>query len=84
MDFEIENKIQWPGYGSARKRIDESLAFWSAIGSGQPVVVTSSEVLSESWPPPTPDQAYREAMVGLDRWRASRAAHGSRNAKVGH
>ena len=51
----------------ALKRYEESVVFWNAIGSGQPVVATSSEVLSESWPPPTPDQAIR-------------AAHGSRNA----
>ena len=76
MDFEIKNELHHAEYRSALKRCDESVPFWNAISSGQPVVVTSSEVLSESWPPPTPDQACREAMVVLDRWRAFRATHG--------
>ncbi len=76
MNFEIENERRGAEYRSALGRIDESLAFWNAIGSGQPVFIATSEVLLESWPPPTPDQAYREAIDILDGWRGFRAAQG--------
>ena len=75
MDFEMENQRQEMEYGRALERIPESLRFWKAIGSGEPVLISTAEVLSENWPPPTPDEAYREAMNIVDRWRDFRAAH---------
>ncbi len=65
MDFEIENTLG--EYRSALKRYEQSVAFWGAIGSGQAVTVTSSELLLADWPPSTPDEACREAIAALDR-----------------
>ena len=76
MGIETQSERLGTVYRSALRRIDESRAFWNAIGSGQPVTITSSEVLSKDWPPPTPDEACREATAVLDRSRDFRAAHG--------
>ena len=72
MDFEIENTLG--EYRSALKRYEQSVAFWGAIGSGQAVTVTSSELLLADWPPSTPDEACREAIAALDRSRDLRFA----------
>jgi hypothetical protein len=78
MDLEIQRESERLGarYRRALKGCEESLVFWNGLGSGQAVSFTAADVLSEGWPPPTPDEASRQAMAELDGWREFRAAHG--------